>query len=48
MYPDGGGEVVVSCPAVRRMKPLRLLDNNSKVKRVRGLVYPYSHKQTRA
>lgn len=36
--PLGGGEVVVQCPIVRKVSPLRLLDA-SKVKRVRGLVY---------
>jgi len=36
--PGGGGEVVVQCPVVRQVKPLRLIEAG-KIKRVRGLAY---------
>ena len=36
--PLGGGEVVIQCPVVRTLKPLRLLEAG-KIKRVRGIVY---------
>ena len=40
MYPGGGGEVEFSCPVVRRMKPVQMMDCG-KVRRVRGIAYPY-------
>ena len=40
VYPGGGGEVEFSCPVVRRMKPVQMMDCG-KVRRVRGIAYPY-------
>ena len=39
MEPGGGGEVLFSCPVVRRLKPVQLT-SDGKVKRVRGVAYP--------
>eukprot|EP00455_Lapot_gusevi_P000512 TRINITY_DN10232_c0_g1_i5.p1 TRINITY_DN10232_c0_g1~~TRINITY_DN10232_c0_g1_i5.p1 ORF type:complete len:223 (-),score=11.21 TRINITY_DN10232_c0_g1_i5:35-703(-) len=36
--PMGGGEVSVSCPIVRELKPVQLLDEG-KFKRIRGIAY---------
>lgn len=36
--PDGGGEVHFSCPILKRIEPIELLDEG-KVKRVRGVAY---------
>lgn len=36
--PDGGGEVVFSCPILKNIQPVELLDEG-KVKRVRGVAY---------
>jgi RNA 3'-terminal phosphate cyclase-like protein len=38
VYPGGGGEVVFSCPVVRRMKPVQMMDCG-KVRRIRGVAY---------
>ena len=41
MWPEGDGEVVFSCPCVRKMQPVFQLDEG-KVKRIRGIAYPHS------
>ena len=38
--PEGGGEVVFSCPVRRNLRPLQSTDPG-KVKRIRGLAYPF-------
>lgn len=38
-WPEGRGEVLFSCPIMRRISPL-CLENCGKIKRVRGLAYP--------
>ena len=40
MWPEGDGEVVFSCPSVRKMEPVFQLDEG-KVKRIRGIAYPH-------
>lgn len=45
VYPGGGGEVEFSCPVVRRMKPVQMMDSG-KVRRVRGIAYPYNRYNT--
>lgn len=42
MPPGGGGEVVFSCPVRRFIKPVQLTDPG-KVKRIRGMAYPFSN-----
>ena len=37
--PEGGGEVVFSCPVRRNLRPLQFTDPG-KIKRIRGLAYP--------
>ena len=37
--PEGGGEVVFSCPVRRNLQPLQFTDPG-KIKRIRGLAYP--------
>ena len=37
--PEGGGEVVFSCPVRRTLRPIQFTDAG-KVKRIRGLAYP--------
>ena len=37
--PEGGGEVVFTCPARRNLWQLQFTDP-AKIKRIRGLVYP--------
>ena len=39
VWPDGSGQVIFSCPVVRKMKPLLLVDEG-RVRRVRGTAYP--------
>ena len=39
MWPDGEGVVVFSCPVVRRMRPF-VMEEEGRVKRVRGVAYP--------
>ena len=39
VWPDGCGEVVFSCPAVRKMRPVQMTEEG-KVRRVRGVAYP--------
>ena len=37
--PEGGGEVVFSCPVLRNSRPLQFTDPGN-IKRIRGLMYP--------
>ena len=37
--PEGGGEVVFSCPVRRTLRPIQFTDAG-KIKRIRGLAYP--------
>ena len=39
MWPEGCGQVHFSCPVVRKMKPLLMVEEG-KVRRVRGIAYP--------
>ncbi len=39
VWPEGVGKVTFSCPVVRKMKPVLLVDEG-RVKRVRGVAYP--------
>ena len=39
VWPSGSGEVVFSCPTVRKMRPVQLTEEG-KVRRVRGIAYP--------
>jgi len=39
VWPSGSGEVLVSCPTVRKMRPVQLTEEG-KVRRVRGIAYP--------
>lgn len=41
MAPGGGGEVFFSCPVRRTIKPVQLTDPG-KIKRIRGVAYPFS------
>lgn len=36
--PDGGGEVLFTCPVRRNIRPLNFLDQG-KIKRIRGTAY---------
>ncbi|XP_054287364.1 probable RNA 3'-terminal phosphate cyclase-like protein [Macrosteles quadrilineatus] len=38
MEPEGGGEVVLNCPAVRQLRPVQVKDSG-KIKRIRGVVF---------
>ena len=38
--PDGGGEVLFTCPCKQKLRPLQFTDPG-KVKRVRGIAYPF-------
>ena len=37
--PNGGGEVIFSCPVRRTLRPLQFTEPG-KIKRIRGLAYP--------
>jgi len=37
--PLGGGEVVFSCPARQKLRPVQFVDAG-KVRRIRGIAYP--------
>ena len=39
VWPEGMGEVFFSCPVVKTMRPLQLIEEG-KVRRVRGMAYP--------
>ena len=39
MWPAGSGEVYFSCPVVKRMKAMVMVEEG-KVRRVRGIAYP--------
>lgn len=39
MWPSGNGEVYFSCPVVKRMKAMVMVEEG-KVRRVRGMAYP--------
>ena len=39
VWPSGSGEVVFSCPTVRKMRPVQLTEEG-RVRRVRGIAYP--------
>ena len=41
VWPEGCGQVTFSCPVVRKMKPLLMMEEG-KVRRVRGIAYPQS------
>ena len=38
--PNGGGEVLFTCPIVKQLKPIQLVDEG-KFRRIRGLAYVY-------
>lgn len=40
MAPGGGGEVVLTCPVRRTIRPVQLTDPG-KIKRIRGVAYPH-------
>ena len=37
--PEGGGEVIFSCPVRKSLRPIQNTDPG-KIKRIRGLAYP--------
>ena len=41
--PEGGGEVLFTCPCRQKLRPLHFLDPG-KIKRIRGVAYPLSEK----
>lgn len=40
MAPGGGGEVVFTCPVRKTVRPVQLTDPG-KIKRIRGVAYPF-------
>ncbi len=44
--PNGGGEVVFACPAVRQLTPVQLVDEG-KFRRIRGLAFTTKVRQQR-
>ena len=43
--PNGGGEVIFSCPVRRTLRPLQFTEPG-KIKRIRGLAYPLVNSKT--
>ncbi len=39
VWPEGHGQVTFSCPVVKTMKPVHMMEEG-KVRRVRGIAYP--------
>lgn len=40
--PEGGGEVIFSCPCRQKLRPVQFTDPG-KIKRIRGVAYPLKH-----
>lgn len=41
--PEGGGEVVFTCPCRQKLRPVQLTEQG-KVKRIRGIAYPLTNR----
>jgi len=41
-HPEGTGKVTFTCPVLKKMPPI-VLEDCGRIKRIRGIVYPYSY-----